>query len=200
MTRVQKLHGIFASSGQIASRDLLTWASLVDRPRSPQLEPSQIFKKFGEGFYISQFQVKGFIKIEEKTKETLSQEEQKSHFAKYDSVTILQKFLLIDAAPDVLAAPPGQLFIDFLETPSSLASWVAEEELQFSASKFQETGFTGALNYYRAMNMNWGLLGPWQESKITVPTKLIVGDKDVGFVAFGTKDCINGENNEKSCT
>lgn len=26
-----------------------------------------------------------------------------------------------------------------------------------------------------------------------MPTKFIVGDKDVGFVSFGTKDCINGE-------
>jgi len=26
-----------------------------------------------------------------------------------------------------------------------------------------------------------------------VPTKLIVGGKDVGFLAFGTKDCVNGE-------
>jgi pimeloyl-ACP methyl ester carboxylesterase len=26
-----------------------------------------------------------------------------------------------------------------------------------------------------------------------VPTKFIVADKDVGFVSFGTKDCINGE-------
>lgn len=26
-----------------------------------------------------------------------------------------------------------------------------------------------------------------------MPTKLIVGDKDVGFLSFGTKDYINGE-------
>jgi hypothetical protein len=26
-----------------------------------------------------------------------------------------------------------------------------------------------------------------------VPTKLIVGGKDVGFLVFGTKDCVNGE-------
>ena len=37
--------------------------------------------------------------------------------------------------------------------PSSLPSWIAEEELQFNAKKFQETGFTGALNYYAAMDM-----------------------------------------------
>ncbi|KAJ6927267.1 hypothetical protein NC651_011367 [Populus alba x Populus x berolinensis] len=40
---------------------------------------------------------------------------------------------------------------------------------------------------------DWELLGPWQGFKIAVPTKFIAGDKDVGFVSFGTKDCINGE-------
>jgi hypothetical protein len=34
-----------------------------------------------------------------------------------------------------------------------LPSWIAEEELQFNAKKFQETGFTGAFNYYAAMDM-----------------------------------------------
>ncbi|XP_057997286.1 uncharacterized protein LOC131176301, partial [Hevea brasiliensis] len=147
------------------------------RPRSPQFKPSHYFTKYGRGFYISQFQEPGGAE---------------NSFSKYDSVTILKKFLLINA-PDLLAAPPGVEIIDFLETPSLLPPWITEEELQFSASKFQKTGFTGALNYYRAMDLNWELLGAWQGAKITVPTKLIIGDKDLGFVSFGTKDYINGE-------
>jgi hypothetical protein len=47
----------------------------------------------------------------------------------------------------------GFEIIDFLETPSSLPLWVTEEELQICASKFQKSGFTGALNYYRAMDL-----------------------------------------------
>uniref|UniRef100_A0A2P2JPG5 Epoxide hydrolase 2 n=1 Tax=Rhizophora mucronata TaxID=61149 RepID=A0A2P2JPG5_RHIMU len=85
------------------------------------------------------------------------------------------------------------LMIDFLETPSSLPPWITDEELQFCANKFQQTGFTGALNYYRAMDMNWEILGPWKGAKIIVPTKFIVGDKDVGFQSFGTKDYVSGE-------
>ncbi|KAJ7001307.1 hypothetical protein NC653_011668 [Populus alba x Populus x berolinensis] len=45
----------------------------------------------------------------------------------------------------------------------------------------------------RSCSMDWELLGPWQGVQIAVPTKFIAGDKDVGFVSFGTKDCINGE-------
>uniref|UniRef100_F6I1A9 Epoxide hydrolase A n=1 Tax=Vitis vinifera TaxID=29760 RepID=F6I1A9_VITVI len=83
--------------------------------------------------------------------------------------------------------------IDFLNTPSELPPWIIEKELQFSASKFQQSGFTGALNYYRAMDMNWELLGAWQGVKITTPTKFIVGDEDVGFEAFGRGDYIKGK-------
>lgn len=39
---------------------------------------------------------------------------------------------------------------------------------------------------------NWNLLAPWQGAKIYVPTELIVGDKDIGFESFGTKDQITG--------
>lgn len=73
-------------------------------------------------------------------------------FSIYDSITVLKKFLLIDA-PDLLAAPSGVEIIDFLETPSSLPPWITEKELQFCAGKFQQTGFTGSLNCYRAMDM-----------------------------------------------
>ncbi|GLT30618.1 hypothetical protein SLA2020_054100 [Shorea laevis] len=147
-------------------------------PRSPKIKPFASMKaKFGEGFYISQFQEPG--RAEES-------------FSKYDSLTILKKFLLINA-PDLLSTPPGIEIIDFLETPSTLPHWITQEELEFCAEKFQKSGFTGALNYYRAMDMNWELLGAWQGARITVPTKYIVGDKDVGFQSFGTKDYIKGE-------
>ncbi|KAK9287313.1 hypothetical protein L1049_015727 [Liquidambar formosana] len=152
--------------------------SVPYRPRSPVSKPIPLLTKmFGEGFYISQFQEPGRAE---------------NAFSKYDYVTIMKKFLLINA-PDLLAAPPGVEIIDVLETPSSLPPWITEEELQFFASKFQKSGFTGPLNYYRAMDLNWELLGPWQGAKITVPTKLIVGDKDQGFQSFGTKFYIEGE-------
>lgn len=66
-------------------------------------------------------------------------------------MTVLKKFLLVNG-PDLLAAPPGVEFIDFLETPDSLPPWTTEEELQYKAEKFRSSGFTGALNYYRAMD------------------------------------------------
>lgn len=45
----------------------------------------------------------------------------------------------------------------------------------------------------RMTNRNWELLAPWQGSKITVPTKYLVGDKDIGLETLGTKDYVQGE-------
>ncbi|WRX14452.1 hypothetical protein QQP08_006939 [Theobroma cacao] len=135
-------------------------------PRSPNIKPIKaITEIFGEGFYTSQFH---------------EREEKKNHFSKYDSLTILKKFLFINAPDHLLADPPGVEIIDFLETPPSLP----QENLEFHASKFQKSGFTAALNYYNAMDMNWELLGPWQGARITITTKFITG----GFHLSGTKD------------
>lgn len=73
-------------------------------------------------------------------------------FARYDCLTVLKKFLLITKT-DLLIPPPGMEIVDFLSTPSVLPSWITEEELMVFADKFQESGFTGAFNYYRAMDL-----------------------------------------------
>ncbi|XP_010254690.1 PREDICTED: bifunctional epoxide hydrolase 2-like [Nelumbo nucifera] len=147
------------------------------RPRSPTAKPVELMSHmFGEGFYLCQYQEPGRAELA---------------FARYDCLTVLKKLLLL-GAPDLLTAPSGVEIIDFLDTPASLPPWITEEELRRSASKFQSSGFTGPLNYYRAMDKNWELLKPWQGSKITVPTKFIVGNKDVGFQAFGMKEYIEG--------
>uniref|UniRef100_A0A7N0ZQU3 soluble epoxide hydrolase n=1 Tax=Kalanchoe fedtschenkoi TaxID=63787 RepID=A0A7N0ZQU3_KALFE len=148
------------------------------RARAPDSPPVEsITKMLGEGCYISQFQEPGRAE---------------ASFARHDCLTVLKKFLLI-GAPENLTAPPGVEIIDFLEAPSSLPPWITEEELRYSAGMFEKTGFTGALNYYRAMNLTWELMAPWQGTKITTPTKFILGDKDLGFRSFGTEHYVKGE-------
>lgn len=138
------------------------------RPQSPVKPVDFMTKIYGEGFSVSQFQVSKsrshvsiivvnsansitcpavfvFFRVQEPGRAERS-------FSQYDCLTILKKFLLIDS-PDLLAAPPGTEIIDFLETPSALPAWITEEELKTCAAKFEKTGFTGALNYYRAMNL-----------------------------------------------
>jgi hypothetical protein len=73
-------------------------------------------------------------------------------FARYDFLTVMKKFLLVTWT-HFITAPSGMEIVDFLPTPSVLPSWITEEELMVFADKFQESGFTGAFNYYRAMDL-----------------------------------------------
>jgi pimeloyl-ACP methyl ester carboxylesterase len=114
-------------------------------------------------------------------------------FAKHDCLSVMKKFLLITRT-DYLVAPPDTEIIDHLEIPSTIPDWITEEEIQVYAEKFQRSGFTGPLNYYRSMDMNWEILAPWQDSKIVVPTKFIAGDKDIGYEGpNGTMEYVKGE-------
>ncbi|KAJ4782842.1 alpha/beta-Hydrolases superfamily protein [Rhynchospora pubera] len=137
--------------------------------RHPSVKPTDQFKVFGEGFYVTQFQEAGRAE---------------TSFAKYDVLTVLKKYYSIKI--DNLTAPPGMEIMDFLEAPTSHPEWFSEDELQYFSEKFQKNGFTGPFNYYRNMDMNWALIAPWQGAKIEVPTKFIIGERDTGFISFGT--------------
>ncbi|XP_047050089.1 epoxide hydrolase A-like [Lolium rigidum] len=139
-------------------------------PRAPR-PATEIFAALGDGFYITQFQEPGRAE---------------KAFARYDVATVLKKFYSIEL--DSITAPPGVEIIDFLEASSSSPlPWMTDEELGQYAEKFQKSGFTGPLNYYRMMDTNWRLTAPWHGAKITVPAKFIAGEKDTGFESFGTK-------------
>uniref|UniRef100_M4FCQ7 soluble epoxide hydrolase n=1 Tax=Brassica campestris TaxID=3711 RepID=M4FCQ7_BRACM len=150
-------------------------------PRDPNLKPSDLFKSFGDGLYITQFQEPGRAE---------------AAFAKHDCLTVMKKFLLTTRS-DFWVAPPNTEIIDDLEVPSTLPDWITEEEIQVYADKFQKSGFTGPLNYYRAMDLKLQeleILAPWQGYKIVIPTKFIAGDKDIGNEgANGTIKYVKGE-------
>ena len=41
----------------------------------------------------------------------------------------------------------------YLPDPPALPAWFTEQDVCFYADKFSQKGFTGGLNYYRAMNL-----------------------------------------------
>jgi pimeloyl-ACP methyl ester carboxylesterase len=134
--------------------------------RDPNTSFLQVYRQvYGDGFHMCQFQEPG---------------KAERSFARYDYLTVIKKFLRVTKTNEFIASP-GKDLIDCMETPFVLPPWISEGELQVYADKFQETGFSGALNYYRCIEKNWELLAPWQGAKITVPAKLIIGDQDYGF-------------------
>jgi hypothetical protein len=57
-----------------------------------------------------------------------------------------------ETGPPIL--PKGEFGTGFNPNMSNiLPSWLTEDDLAYFVTKFEKTGFTGALNYYRNLNM-----------------------------------------------
>ena len=55
---------------------------------------------------------------------------------------------------------------------------MTERDLDLYASEFARTGFTGALNWYRNLDRNWGLTEPLAGAKVAAPALFVAGERD----------------------
>ncbi|KAK4768250.1 hypothetical protein SAY87_003391 [Trapa incisa] len=143
------------------------------RPRNPAVKPVAGMRAFlGEDYYMCRFQAAGDIESEIESAGVRN---------------VLLK-ILSERRPGPPMLPKG----GFLEMGAiDLPSWLSEEDLQYYAASFEKTGFTGGLNYYRAIDLNWELTAPWNGAKVTVPVKFIVGDLDMTYTTPGVKDYVH---------
>ncbi|KAK4338874.1 hypothetical protein RND71_040336 [Anisodus tanguticus] len=142
-------------------------------PRKPTIRPIEALRAtYGDEYYIIRFQEPGEIEEE---------------FAEIGTKTVLEK-LLTNRNPEPLKLPKGK---PFDESPVILPPWLTEKDVDYYANKYEHTGFTGGLNYYRALDLNWELTAPWTGAKIKVPVKFIVGDLDITYNSPGAKDYIH---------
>ncbi|KAG8369908.1 hypothetical protein BUALT_Bualt14G0062300 [Buddleja alternifolia] len=147
--------------------------SVVFSRRNPKMKPVEMLRGvYGDDYYVCRFQEPGRIEEE---------------FAQIGTKTVLKHFLTY--------RNPGPLYLPkekpFSDAQISLPSWLSEEDVDYYASKYEVTGFTGALNYYRALDINWELTAAWSGAQINVSVKFIVGDLDLTYNAPGTKDYIH---------
>ncbi|KAG6432146.1 hypothetical protein SASPL_103720 [Salvia splendens] len=175
---------------------IIAWALCLYRPdkvralvnmsvafsrRNPIKKPIETLRNFyGDEYYIIRFQEPGQIEHE---------------FAQIGTKNVL-KNILTYRKPDPLLLPKGKAFPD---APIILPAWLSEEDVDYYASKYDAAGFTGALNYYRALDINWELTAPWRGSKIQVPVKFLVGDLDLTYHATSAKDYINKGGFKQDC-
>lgn len=87
-------------------------------------------------------------------------------------------------APEQVSAafsvvPTGMRFVDCLSNTDRLPDWLAERDLDYCVQQFDQTGFRGGLNWYRAMPLNWELMGAWTNAPILTPALYIMGERDV---------------------
>ncbi|KAJ7531007.1 hypothetical protein O6H91_14G028300 [Diphasiastrum complanatum] len=90
-----------------------------------------------------------------------------------------------------LTSKEDQDLLDLVEEPK-IIPWISDDELNHYAIQFQKSGFTGGLNYYRNMGLNWELMAPWMNTGILVPALYIAGDRDCIHSMGGMKEFIHG--------
>ncbi|XP_010429482.1 PREDICTED: bifunctional epoxide hydrolase 2-like [Camelina sativa] len=149
-------------------------------PRNPSVKPVQWFRAvFGDDYYVCRFQEPGKID---------------GQFARADLRSLLRNiFTGRPLGPSIL--PKNN---PFGENPNptceniEFPTWFSKKDLDFYASKFDKTRFTGGLNYYRAIDLSWELTAPWTGAKIQVPMKFMTGDFDMVYTTPGIKEYIHG--------
>ncbi|XP_058188358.1 uncharacterized protein LOC131305036 [Rhododendron vialii] len=148
--------------------------SVVFHPRSPSRKPIQSLRAaFGDDYYMCRFQEPG---------------EAEEEFSRVDTARLI-KYFFLSRTPGPLCVPKEVGFGGSPHTPFDLPSWLSEEDLNYYVTK--QKGFTGGLNYYRALDLNWELTAPWTGSQIKVPVKFIVGDEDMIYTTPGAKQYIH---------
>lgn len=137
--------------------------------------PSEVFAGMGgeEEFYVSYFQEPGRAEAE-------MEPDVRGWLAGFYAA------LSGDTAPGPGAPDPhfvgrdgGTLRERF---PSGTApNWLSETELEAHAAEFERTGFTGALNRYRAMDRDWAELAPLAGAAIELPSLFVGGEHDASL-------------------
>ncbi len=137
-------------------------------PRGP-MPPTQFFEQVFKDnfFYILYFQEPGVAEAE----------------LEADVRRFLRLFMHSASAdgPDRALMPEkkkGEKFLDGMEEPKELPSWLTEADLDFYTAEFERTGLRGGLNRYRNMDRDWEELPELADAKIQQPALFLAGDRD----------------------
>ncbi|KAJ8493244.1 hypothetical protein OPV22_014965 [Ensete ventricosum] len=143
-------------------------------PRNPAGKLVDYFRSlYGDDYYICRFQEPGASE---------------AYIDRLGTESFLRAvFASRNPAPFLM---PKEAFVP-LDRQIPLPDWLSEEDISYFTSKFEKSGFTGPVNYYRCMDLNWELGAPWCGVKIQVPTKFIVGDLDLAYHYPGIQDYLH---------
>lgn len=73
-------------------------------------------------------------------------------FGSVETKSVFKAFLS-SRDPKPLTIPGETSMEEKLKVAVDLPSWLTEADIDYYANKYEKTGFTGGLNYYRAMDL-----------------------------------------------
>jgi pimeloyl-ACP methyl ester carboxylesterase len=83
----------------------------------------------------------------------------------------------------------GQGYIEALPpAPAVPWPWLTSAELDYYVDEFTRTGFTGGLNWYRAIDLRWSQSEQLGSAPVSVPAFFLAGEKDVDIAGFSGRD------------
>ena len=98
-----------------------------------------------------------------------------------DIRTAIKKFLIWGAGEtdwnDMPQKGPDDDMFTGLPNPDTLPDWIGEDDLQFYADEFAQSGMRGPLNYYRNQDLTWEMTKDARQI-IDQPAMFVAGAKD----------------------
>ncbi|CAA0808639.1 alpha/beta-Hydrolases superfamily protein [Striga hermonthica] len=157
--------------------------SIFFSPRNPVAPPTVTYAKaLTDGFYICRFQNQG---------------EAEAAFKSVGTATVIRTFMT-KFQPEPLVIPTNESIAVFFQGPQTqLPSWLTQADIDYFTSKFEKTGFTGGLNYYRALDLSWELTAAWTGARIEVPVKFLIGEDDMTYHFPRVKETIEDKSYKK---
>ena len=86
---------------------------------------------------------------------------------------------------EVMSYPPDSTYLDALPAAPPLPwPWLSEAELEVLVKSYENSGFTGGLNWYRSMDIKWRQRVPFEGKSSQVPTYFIGSENDLDLAHF----------------
>jgi pimeloyl-ACP methyl ester carboxylesterase len=135
-------------------------------PRGSEPPVSVLRAVFSDGFYICYFQRPGVADAE----------------LSADPRATFRRLLFAASGEGgtggLPVVPAGGGLLDLCPEPAELPGWLTDADIDVFVAEFAGSGFTGPLNWYRAMDLSWELTAAWKHAKITTPALYLGGDRD----------------------
>ncbi|KAJ7981472.1 Epoxide hydrolase 2 [Quillaja saponaria] len=125
-----------------------------------------------EGFYITRWQEPGRAEAD---------------FGHFEVKTVIRNIYMLFSRSEIPIAGPDQEIMDLFDPSTPLPPWFSDDDLAVYASLYEKSGFCFPLQVpYRSVTVESGISDP----KVTVPTLLIMGEKDYCLKFPGMEDFI----------